>query len=426
MTAKTPTELLTQVGPGTAMNKLGKRFWLPIFRSEAVVAGGKPERVELFGEKYVLWRADDNRLGFFNEKCPHRRASLALGRNEDCALTCIYHGWKFGVDGKVLDLPSEPAGSREKRKALVKLKHYAVKEINGLVWVYIGDQDAIPEFPDFEFNVCKPEQFLGIRAIINCSWLPTIEAGMDASHLNVLHAGHMGSVGEDDGMSDWKLIEESDPVYDIEQTNYGFTEAATRTLGNGISYLRKRHFVMPFFSFVPLQHGMTQLAIVSIPVNNNRCIQWIFNYTTKDSIFEELGRQTTVSAKGKEQMMNINNYAEGMGTVHNLWGQDREYMKEHFSGIPGPLPWEDIAVTESMGEVDHSEEFLGEADFVILKMRRFLAKILGQIDSGQEPDFDGSNAKNLSALRSVSFEHTGELDWKAVDCKNVPENMLVK
>jgi len=68
---------------------------------------------------------------------------------------------------------------------------------------------------------------------------------------------------------------------------------------------------------------------------------------------------------------------------------------------------------------------LGESDFVIMKMRRFLVKILDQIENGKEPDFDGSNAKNLNALRSVAFEHTGELDWKAVDCKNLPEDIMV-
>ena len=425
MTTTNKSDLLTRVGPGTPMNKLGKQFWLPIFRSEAVIAGGKPERVELFGEKYVLWRADDNRLGFFNEHCPHRRASLALGRNEDCALTCIYHGWKFGVDGKVLDLPSEPASVRDKRRELVKLKHFAVKEVNGLVWVYIGDQENIPDFPDFEFNICEPEQFLGIRAVINCSWLPTIEAGMDAAHLNVLHNGHTGSIDEEDGMSDWKLIDEAEPKYDIEPTNYGFTEAAIRTLGDGTHYTRKRHFIMPFFSLVPLQASTThQLAIASIPVNDNRCIQWILNYTQEDNIIEELMRQTKLGTKGQEQMMNINNYAEGIGSVENLWGQNRDYMEDHFSGIPGPLPWEDIAVTESMGEVDHSQEFLGEADFVIIKNRRFLAKILEKIEAGQAHDLEGSNAVNLSALRSVAFRHSNELDWKTIDGKNPPESAV--
>ena len=171
MFSKEDNDLLCRVGPGTAMNKLGKRFWLPVCKSDAVNAGGAPERIELLGEKYIVWRAEDNRLGFFDEACPHRRVSLALARNENCALTCIYHGWTFGVDGTVLDTPSEPMENRENLRSRIKLNYYAVKEVNGTIWVYLGDQDNIPPFPAFEFNTLKPEQVLANRGVTNCSWL---------------------------------------------------------------------------------------------------------------------------------------------------------------------------------------------------------------------------------------------------------------
>ena len=87
-------------------------------------------------------------------------------------------------------------------------------------------------------------------------------------------------------------------------------------------------------------------------------------------------------------------------------------------------PWEDIAVTESMGEVDHSQEFLGEADFVIIKNRRFLAQILEKIETGHPHDLEGSNAANLRALRSVAFRHSSELDWKTIDGKNPPKSAV--
>ncbi len=415
----TKTELLCKVGPGTAMNKLGKQFWLPIFRSEAVEAGGKPERIELLGEKYILWRAEDNRLGFFDEACPHRLASLALGRNEDCALTCIYHGWKFGVDGKVIDLPSEPEHLRKKRAEMVKLKHFAVREVNGIVWVFLGDQDNIPSFPEFEFNLLKPEQVLGLRAEVNGNWLPTLEAGIDPAHLNFLHNGHTEKIDKDDKMADWALIEKHTPEYKFKTTEYGFTEAAIRRPDDGTVYIRKRHVILPFLAFVPFQKGMTHLAIASIPVNDKRCIHWIINYTEADNIVEEIARQTKLSEDAP--MINLNNYAEGMGTEETLWDQDREFMKEHWSGIRGPLPWEDIVVAESMGEVDHSKEFLGDTDFVIMKTRRAILKMLEQVENGEDLSIIGSRFADLSKLRSIALRLPGEVDWMSIDGKNPPQ-----
>src|SRR3954471_5763305 len=111
MLSKESNELLCRVGPGTPMGNMLRQFWVPALRSARLEASGAPVRVRLFGENFVAFRASDGRVGFLDEGCPHRGVSLALARNENCALTCIFHGWKIDVSGKVVDVPSEPAGS---------------------------------------------------------------------------------------------------------------------------------------------------------------------------------------------------------------------------------------------------------------------------------------------------------------------------
>ena len=142
-------ELLTRIGPGTAMGAMLREYWVPACRSAKLEADGAPERVRLFGENFVAFRATDGRVGFMQEACPHRCVSLALARNEDNGLRCVFHGWKFSVEGKCVDAPTEPRAQREKFAESVPVRSHPVHETGGLVWVYMGAQATSPRFPDY-------------------------------------------------------------------------------------------------------------------------------------------------------------------------------------------------------------------------------------------------------------------------------------
>ena len=109
-------ELLCRVEGNAPMGQLMRRHWVPAILSEQLAADGRPIRVQLFGEKLVAFRDSNGKVGLLGESCPHRKASLAFGRNEECGLRCLYHGWKFDTDGNVLDMPSEPQGKRSARE----------------------------------------------------------------------------------------------------------------------------------------------------------------------------------------------------------------------------------------------------------------------------------------------------------------------
>ena len=130
-------ETLTRVGPGTLMGELLRRYWTPACLSaEIPEPGSPPARVRLLGENLVAFRDTRGRVGLVQENCPHRGASLYFGRNEDASLRCVYHGWAFDVDGKCVDMPSEPAPFCEK----VRMKSYPVHESGGIVWTYMGPE----------------------------------------------------------------------------------------------------------------------------------------------------------------------------------------------------------------------------------------------------------------------------------------------
>src|SRR6266545_2819455 len=105
-------ELLTKTGPGTPMGEVMRRYWLPAFLSDELPEPDcAPVKVRLLGEELVGFRDSSGQVGLLDEYCSHRRASLFLGRNEEGGLRCIYHGWKYDVEGKVLDTPVEPENS---------------------------------------------------------------------------------------------------------------------------------------------------------------------------------------------------------------------------------------------------------------------------------------------------------------------------
>src|ERR1700694_4940426 len=138
-------DLLCRVEGDAPMGALMRRHWIPACMSEEVAEpDGPPVRVRLLGEELVAFRDSEGRLGVLDEHCPHRRASLALGRNEESGLRCLYHGWKIDVDGNVVDMPSEPRESCLARK--IRHKPYPCREAGVFVWLWMGPGDAMREF----------------------------------------------------------------------------------------------------------------------------------------------------------------------------------------------------------------------------------------------------------------------------------------
>src|SRR6266568_201705 len=131
MLSERDNELLTHVGRGTPMGKLLRQFWIPCLFTSELEPDGPPERVRLLGENLVAFRDSDGKVGLIGENCPHRRASLYFGRNEERGLRCIYHGWKFDVEGQCVDMPSEPPASNFKDK--VRVTSYPCLERGGMI-----------------------------------------------------------------------------------------------------------------------------------------------------------------------------------------------------------------------------------------------------------------------------------------------------
>src|SRR5687768_17099831 len=188
-------ERLTRIGPGTPAGKLFRRYWHPAcLSSELPERDGAPLRLRLLGEDLIAFRDSEGEVGLVDAFCPHRRAPLFFGRNEECGLRCVYHGWKFDRRGDCVDMPSEPAGTTLQAK--VKLAAYPCFEDNGVVWTYMGPKDKQPPRPDFDFMRAPPSQVFVSKTFENCNWLQGLEGALDTAHSSFAHNNNLGSRNE--------------------------------------------------------------------------------------------------------------------------------------------------------------------------------------------------------------------------------------
>jgi phthalate 4,5-dioxygenase len=404
MLSKQDNELLTRVCGDAPMGRMIRQhWWVPTVLSEKLEADGKPVRVKLFGEQYVAFRSTDGRVGFFDEACPHRGASLAIGRNEDNGLRCIYHGWKFRVDGVTVEVPTQPTNEAEYCKH-VPLKHYPVREEGGIVWAWLGEGDQAPEFPALPFVGLPRENFVIFRQKVNANWLQAVETTMDSAHLGVLHQSWLVGFGDIE-LSSANMA----PVYHLAQKPYGFRYAAVRALKDERSYVRTNSFVMPWFGIVsPNATDVKGGSIFfSVPIDDENIHYWQMTYRSS----EKLVPNKTHHYEDPDSWPPL-----PPGSPDDNWGQDREAMKNgHFTGFTQMLGTEDFAVIMSMGSiVDRTKEYLGAGDGAVLAVRRCLRGALRQFMDGETPQFARHDSIDYHATAPQSMVVTQGEDWRSM------------
>ncbi len=410
-------ELLTRVGPGTPMGSMLREFWVPTCRTEALKVDGAPQRVRLFGENFVVFRATDGRVGFLDEACPHRCVSLALAQNRDNGLRCIFHGWKFDVDGHCVDAPTEPIERRQSFAARVPVRSHPSHEAGGMVWVYLGAQKSPPPFPKYEFNLLPDSHVRPRRAIVRTNWLQGLEGQLDSAHITFLHSSGLVTSSQQTkwGNDTTYLSANGAPILEMDEKPYGFREAAIRQQPNGTHYARIREVALPFYSFIPHPPRAATLTVAVIPIDDVTCAMWFIHFDPYKPFAADWMEKNAVQDSGDPDYFNSD-----MGDADNLWRQDREAMKQgHWTGMLGRrLAYEDFAVQESMGSiVDRSKEFLSGVDASIVKCRRLLLQAVRDFQRDGKVPFREANTR-YDEIRALSIAYPPTQDWREVNLFN--------
>lgn len=412
----TPEEnnLLTCVTADAPMAQLMRKHWTPVCLIEEVAEPDcKPLRVEVLGKSYVAFRDSKGRLGMLDELCPHRKASLVYGRNEDCGLRCLYHGWKMDVDGNVVAMSSEPDGSPLMDK--VKARAYPIQEWGGFVWAWLGEADNAPEFdpPAFAPTNDTPIAILKIRVPAN--WAQIHEGQIDSAHSSSLHSSDMKPARVEGAAADdkawYRPSTDKSPRMQTQTTSYGFHYAAIRKpIKNAASdnYLRITEFVAPYYSLIPPNNNYN-VASVIVPINDEETAFHFVAWGDRGTPSTEDWRRFNHAVPNED----VDHKWRPKRTLDNDFLQDREAMKEgNFTGIPG-IPNQDIVMWVSMGaRVDRSTDILGASDLAIVEFRRLMVDAARKVEAGGEAIGTGQDRIPQADIASHEGVYPKEVDWR--------------
>jgi phenylpropionate dioxygenase-like ring-hydroxylating dioxygenase large terminal subunit len=407
MLSREDNELLCRVGPGTPMGDLMRQYWVPAaLSSELPARDGAPLRVRLLGESLIAFRATSGAVGLVRDSCPHRGASLFYGRNEHEGLRCVYHGWKFDVTGRCVDMPSEPAESNFRGK--VRAVAYPCVERAGLVWAYLGPRETPPPLPDLEPTMLADSSVQIYQR--ECNWVQALEGDIDTCHTVFLH---LGSVGADEAKpGTWAHYALSDraPRYAVADMDFGVMYGAYRPAEADTEYWRIANFLFPFYAMVPT--GVLGLEVrvrAWVPMDDEHTLAISIARTAQGT--RTAGRQVVRPPETRP------NTTDWYGRFRCVANQGNDYLIDRtsqkttsYTGIDS-IFLQDQAVTESMGPIyDRTNERLGTSDQMIIRTRKRLIDAARALrDTGKVPP--GVDDPAVYAVRSGGAVLPRGADW---------------
>ena len=413
--------LLCRVEGDAPMGQLMRRHWMPALLVEEIAdSDGDPVPLRLLGEDLVAFRDSDGRVGIMDRYCPHRRASLVFGRNEDCGLRCLYHGWKVDVEGNVVEMPSEPAGSAFAKK--VKHRAYPVHEHAGLVFVYMGPRETMPAFAPPPYAPTPEARLAVVKIAIDCNWAQILEGAIDSAHSSTLHSTDMTPARVDGAKAtgDLWLRPSTDkaPKLVLEKSDFGFKYAAIRRPivdANVTDYVRISVFVSPSTVLIP-PNNLYNVANVNVPIDDTHTMFHFIAWTegAANAVDPEGWRKFC----GAQVGIDVDREWRKVRNLANRYLQDRQAMRlGEFTGIRG-IPNQDIAMWETMGPIaDRTHDRLGASDLAIVEFRRIMVEAAAAFRDGAPALGAGGNWSHLRSFEGVVPKTA---DWRTLGERATP------
>ncbi len=413
-------ERLCRVEGDAPMGQLMRRHWIPALLIEEVPdVDGTPVAVRLFGEDLVAWRDSQGKVGLMDRYCPHRRASLQFGRNEEGGLRCLYHGWKVNVSGAVTEMPSEPPASCQARK--VQQKTYPTHEHGGLVWAYMGPAETMVPFAPPPFAPSADTKVSIAKIIIDCNWAQILEGAIDSAHSSSLHSTDITPSRGDRTKTTSTLMlrptTDKAPRIQVKPTAYGMKYVAIRRpIQNAVTqdYVRMTLFVAPFTVMIP-PNSVYGLANVNVPVDDTHTAFYFISWTEGEQVGIEPDEWRKFLAA--EVGPDLDPAYRKLRNLGNGYLQDREAMKNgSFTGIRG-IPNQDIVMWETMGPIaNRTTELLGASDQAIVAFRGVMMDALKNFANGQPAIGSPPDVLNQqSYLRSFEGMLPKGSNWEHLD-----------
>jgi len=410
-------DLLCRVEGDAAMGALMRQHWQPICLAEEVSEpDGDPVAARILGEDLVVFRNTEGRVGVMDAYCPHRRAALVYGRNEECGLRCLYHGWKIDVEGNIVEMVSEPAASTMMDK--VKHRAYRVTEWGGMIWAFMGEQQAVPDFVPPPWAPTQETKVSIAKVLVPCNWAQILEGAIDSAHSSSLHSSDFVPArvsGAEATDKNWlRPSTDRAPRLQVQRTPYGFRYAAIRRPivdAQKHDYVRTTVFIAPSTVLVP-PNNLYNIANVNVPMDDTHTVFYFIAWGNRASTPDT---ETWRRFLGTSVGVDLDRAYRPLRNMENHFWQDRQAMKAgNFTGIKG-FPNQDIAMWVTMGPIaDRSKERLGASDLAIVEFRKQMLEAAIAVRRGEAAIGTGPQhvAPSVCAFQAIVPK---TVDWRT--CK---------
>lgn len=169
-----------------------REHWYPLAFAHTLKPNQVRRQVAL-GVPIVLWRTDDGCTKGFVDICPHRQAQLSQGSVSSFGLTCPYHGWRFGSDGRCNHIPVSPP-ERMPRET-VTLTQIPTCQQDGMIWTWLG-QGSPTATPNHLATGAPGWRFTRARRVLPFDLDDIVENFMDFAHTPVVHPGLIRGISQ--------------------------------------------------------------------------------------------------------------------------------------------------------------------------------------------------------------------------------------
>jgi len=423
MLSNEQNELVTLTGAGTPGGQLLRQYWQPAALVEELPDARPLIPVRLMGEDLLLFRDQEGNYGLTGRHCPHRGADLTFGRLEDGGLRCPFHGWLYDVNGACLQQPAEPAGSNFHTK--VHLKSYPCREINGVVFAYMGGGEA-PAIPEFDCFVAPNSHTFAFKGYVDCNWLQIMEVGIDPSHASFLHrffedpdpnenyGRQFQFQTEEDGIPITKLMRDFDcPEIEYEETEYGLRIFALRRLNDNQMHVRVTNMFYPNVAVIPMSNDM-MLTQWHVPISDTQSWWYAIFTSFEGEVDKEHMRRDRL------QLYTVPDYKPRTNKSNNYGFDAEEQKSSTYTGMGTDINVHDQWAVESLGPIqDRTAEHLGTADKAIIANRRILMKAIEDVRAGRDPIMTVNQGNAADFRGPVSIDTVASVENWRVEWKNV-------
>ena len=386
MVTREENEVLVRSGAETPMGQVFRRFWIPVLlSSELPVPNCAPVAVTVLGEKLVVFRNAEGKVGALDAYCPHRGGPLFYGYCESGGIVCPYHGARFEVDGRCTDLPFVQNGDKLKEK--LSTKSYPVEERAGMLWAYMGPPELKPPLPGFQFMDLPGSHIYVTKYLIDCNWLQSMESDLEPVHAFFLHADRTGA-GKADSITGYNVSAKPKmpDILEVEDTPSGFRMAYrwdTKAMSPGFDKIAVSHFYLPSFGNQAIAPDGVYGGNLRVPLDDEHFwlfrLRWSRSPLSAQQLYEDRSGGFT--------------FAE-----HELGGwrpkanAGNDYLRDHIvarnynrTGISSFAVQDFMAQEHQWGPVaDRTKEHLFASDRMIVQLRRRLLALAEKVAAGEK------------------------------------------